>query len=196
MVENRRETAVAVSRVAAFVLLLLMSSSAAEAQQRSFFGLLNGQIGAAAGGDVRDVTFNPAISTAVVDDSGLGVELELGHMGDFDTELFEDSTVTSLMLNLLVLYPHETFRPFVTAGVGLMRLRAEIVDEQGTLGSTEAGFSAGGGLLYMFNEAYGVRGDIRYLRHFERQDDVPLGGNGILGFWRTSIGFTFTWPLQ
>ena len=48
----------------------------------------------------------------------------------------------------------------------------------------------------MLNDAFGIRGDVRYLRLFERHDDIPFVNNGYFDYWRTSIGLTWTWPMK
>jgi hypothetical protein len=48
----------------------------------------------------------------------------------------------------------------------------------------------------MFDDATGVRGDVRYFRYLQRHDDLPLRDNGFFDYWRTSIGVTFAWPIR
>ncbi len=171
-------------------------ATAAEAQLPPFTGVLTGQIGAAASGDVRDLTVMPGVSMAVIDENGLGVEIDASHGGDFDSDRFVDSSITTVMLNFVFMYPHQTFRPFFTAGVGLTRVRVALVPEQASIGQTDTAWSTGGGVLYMLNEAFGFRGDVRYFRNFGRQNAISFGDNGTLNFVRASIGATFSWSIR
>jgi opacity protein-like surface antigen len=173
--------------------MLVLVSSAAHAQS-AFTGFATGHLGAASSGDVRNATLTAGGSIAVIDASGLGAEIDLSHSGDFDDAQFADSSITSLMVNIVSMYPHETIRPFVTAGAGVMRLRATFPG-QAALAQTDTGWTLGAGLLYMWNEALGFRGDVRYFRQFGRQTTFPLGGDGRLNFIRTSFGVTYSWPL-
>jgi opacity protein-like surface antigen len=99
------------------------------------------------------------------------------------------------MLNFTAIYPHPRVRPFLTAGAGLVRVRAMMPGEP-SVGQTEAGWSAGGGTTYFLNDALGFRVDVRYFRQFGRQDAIPLGTNGVLDFFRWSVGATYAWPLK
>jgi opacity protein-like surface antigen len=157
--------------------------------------MLSGHIGVAAQGDVRDWTVMPAASMAVLDDSGLGVEVDVSHAGDFDSAQFTDSSLTSATLNFIAMYPHETLRPFFTAGVGVIRVRVTFFPDQ-PVGHTDSAWNAGGGVLYMLNEALGFRGDVRYFRHFGRQAALPLGANAALDFVRSTFGVVFSWPMH
>jgi hypothetical protein len=175
---------------------LFALSATTAAAQTPFTAHLTGHLGAVSQGDIRDWTVTPGASIAVVDQNGIGAEFDLAHGGDFDTTLFADSSITTAMLNFVALYPQGRIRPFVIAGAGLMRVRVAYSAEESSTGSTDIAWSAGGGVLYMLNDAFGIRGDVRYFRHFSRQDDIPLGDNGILDFVRTSFGLTYTWPLR
>jgi opacity protein-like surface antigen len=167
----------------------------AEAQPATFTGLLSGHIGIAANGDVRDATAMPGASLAVLDANGLGVELDVSHAGDFDDSQFVDSSITTVMLNFVAAYPHDRIRPFLIAGGGVLRVRAA-PDGGSAAGKTDAAWNAGGGVLYMFSEAFALRADVRYFRHAGRQEAFPLGGNDRLEFVRTSFGVTFSWPMS
>jgi opacity protein-like surface antigen len=89
-----------------------------------------------------------------------------------------------------------TWRPFVIVGAGVMRVSGTSIEGLPSISRTEGGWTAGGGVLYLFNEALGIRGDVRYFRHFSRHDDVPLADDGALNFWRTSVGVTLSWPIR
>lgn len=182
------------SRIALVALSLAVGPGVAEAQSREFTGLLTGHIGVAAGRDVRDPTVSPGFSMAVIDENGIGIELDVAYTGDFDAALFADSSITSAMLSFSAVYPHERWRPFLVGGAGLMRVRTAIFDGLPPRGRTEPGWTAGGGVLLMLDETLGVRGDVRFFRHFGDHPDLPV--QGFLDFWRISGGVTFVWPMR
>lgn len=186
------------SRVVAILGLavLLPFGAAASAQPAPFTGTLTGHIGAASGGAVRDAAGAAGASLAVLDTHGLGPELDFGHAGGFDSARFADSGVTSLMLGVMVMYPHPDIRPFVTLGAGVLRVRADDVADRQAISRTDAAFAAGAGVLYMLSEVLGVRGDVRYFRFFDRHLDVPVGNGGVFDYWRTSLGVTYSWPIR
>jgi opacity protein-like surface antigen len=175
---------------------VLSYAAAAEAQPSTFTGSVTAHIGLAHGGDVRDRAWTPGASMAVIDDNGIGVELDVAHTRDFDQAFFADSAITSFMLNVIGMYPHPAFQPFVNVGVGIMRTRAAVFEGLTPASRTDIAFDAGGGLQYMFNELLGVRGDVRYFRYFERHNDFPRLDNGVFDFWRSSVGITVAWPIR
>jgi len=189
---KRRESAVARHRVVLVVAVLLFVQAAHA--QSPVTGLLSGQLGAAQGGDVRDTSLAVSASMAVIEKSGLGAELDLGHVRGFDSD-FASSGITTLMVNFVGYWPHERIRPFGSAGVGLLRVRASFGDGS-TMSRTDWGLSAGGGVFVVLNEAFGVRGDLRYFRHAQRQLDLPLVDSGPFDYWRASVGATFMWPMR
>jgi opacity protein-like surface antigen len=164
--------------------------------QMVFTGLLTGHIGAASGGDVGGATTTGGASMAVIDDNGLGAEIDIGHTGGLDDDFFADGSVTSFMLNFIGVYPQGRFRPFVNFGAGVMRLHTTLATGEPTVRHTEAGWNAGGGLFYMVNDYFLLRGDLRYFRLFERPEELVLHDGGFFDYWRTSIGATFSWPMR
>ena len=174
---------------------IVFSAGAVHAQSL-FTGLLTGHIGAAVNGDVGDATTTAGVSLAVVDISGFGAEIDVAHTGAFDKQFFADSSVTSFMVNFIGLYPDERFRPFVTVGAGLLRLRTSLVSGQTPVGHTKVAWDAGGGLFYMASDFFALRGDVRYFRLFERPTDLVLRDSGFFDYWRSSIGATFSWPIK
>lgn len=183
-------------RVTVLVLVCLVGAAGRAAAQGLFTGFLTGYIGAARAGDVRDPTATGGISVAVVDVGGLGAEVDIGHTGAFDRDFFADSSVTSFMVNFIGLYPHETVRPFVTVGAGALHLRTAYVAGQAPEGQTEASWNAGGGVLLGIGDVFGVRGDVRYFRFFDRPEGLVLRDNGFFDYWRISVGGVFSWPIR
>lgn len=133
---------------------------------------------------------------SVTDGNGVGTELDIGNTRDIDDAEFLSSGVTSFTVNALGMWPKSWVRPFVVAGVGLLRVRAELADTNLDDNRTDWAFDVGGGVLFMLNDIFGVRGDVRYFRYMQRQIDLPVGHDGAFDYWRTSIGFTYAWPIR
>ncbi|HUE86243.1 MAG TPA: outer membrane beta-barrel protein [Vicinamibacterales bacterium] len=184
------------SRVAVIALVFVCAASRSEAQSFNFTGILTGHLGVAATNDVRGATVTAGASMGVLDDNGVGAELDVAHLGGFDSARFADSSVTSAMLTVIAVRQHPTLRPFAVVGAGVMNVRVRVFDGDPSVGRTEPGWTAGGGVLYMLNEILGIRGEARYFRHFSQHADVPLTGDGVLDFWRTSVGVTLAWPIR
>lgn len=129
--------------------------------------------------------------------------------GGEDFEFFDvNSSMTTLMGNLVIGIPvggttGGGVRPYVTAGAGLMRANISFEDflEFEDLSTNELGINFGGGLHIFFTDNLGFRGDVRYFRALEQQDDDDLAedddffdedfGLEDFDYWRATVGVTF-----
>ena len=88
--------------------------------------------------------------------------------GDRNFE-FGDSNVTTFMGNLLISAPPGTgLRPYVSAGLGL--IRAQHSSRHGLfndLSTNDLGVNIGGGINGQFSDNVGIRGDLRYFRSLQ-----------------------------
>ena len=130
----------------------------------------------------------------------VGGELDFGYSPSFfgTQNDFGNNTVINLMGNVIVGIPvggtrGAGVRPYVTAGLGLIRTQID----GGSLANVSSsnnmgGWNAGAGLMGYFADHFGLRGDVRYLRGFENTNtgisSIDLNGAGQLHFWRASIG--------
>ena len=119
-----------------------------------------------------------------------GGEVELGYARDFFGEAAGvDSNVLTLMFNVIVGPKVGPVRPFVLGGVGIIKSRVEF--DAGSLLDTgnEFGYNLGGGLMVMFGEHIGVRGDIRRFKSLSGTDFLGFSLSDVkLGFNRASAG--------
>jgi opacity protein-like surface antigen len=134
----------------------------------------------------------------------VGFEVDLGWApnffentaGDQNFE-FGDNNVTTLMGNVLFSAPPGTgFRPYGSAGLGL--IRSSVSSGTGLfndLSTNDLGVNIGGGINAQFNDSVGVRGDLRYFRSLQdNQADNDLDLSlGSFDFWRGTVGLTFRW---
>ena len=97
-----------------------------------------------------------------------GAEVEFAYARDFfgDTPGV-DTSVLTLMTNVIVGPRIGAIRPFVLGGVGLIKSHVEL--DAGSLldSSNNFGWNIGGGVMLMFGEHVGVRGDIRRFKSFQ-----------------------------
>lgn len=117
--------------------------------------------------------------------------------GDFD---WGDSNVTTLMANLIVGAPiggqaGVGVRPYGSAGLGLLRSHVSSTGLFDDLSTNELGFNVGGGAHVFFNDHVGLRGDIRYFRGLQDEDNdedelFELGLRDV-DFWRGTLGVSF-----
>ena len=105
----------------------------------------------------------------------IGFEVDFGYSPNF----FESSTtatgfrftsksnVTTLMGNLVVGGHTGSVRPYVVAGVGLLRTNVQDFGELfDTKSKNDFGMDIGGGVMGFFSNNVGLRGDVRYFRGF------------------------------
>ncbi len=111
-------------------------------------------------------------------------------------QLIRSSRTLALMANVVVTTPRRwteySLRPFVSAGLGAMRL--SVVDTGGLVivRSNTAGFNVGGGAVGFFSKRTGVRFDLRYFRRLGRANqDFNAADNPQLSYLALSAGVVF-----
>jgi opacity protein-like surface antigen len=137
----------------------------------------------------------------------VGFEIDLGvtpnffqlTSGDADFE-FGDTNVTTLMGNVVVGIPvggtsGAGVRPYASGGIGLLRSQVSAGGLFDDLSTNDLGANVGGGAHVFFNDNVGIRGDVRYFRSLQSEnDDDDLGPDldfGDFDFWRATVGVTF-----
>src|SRR5262245_1264188 len=131
----------------------------------------------------------------------IGGELDFGWTPSFfgTKNDFGNNSVIDLMGNVIVGVPiggthGGGVRPFVTAGIGLLRTQIDGGQLIGNVSSSNnmAGWNAGAGVMGYFNDHFGLRGDIKYLRGFEDTNTgvtvIDVNAPGQMHFWRAGIG--------
>src|SRR5688572_22878919 len=151
--------------VVAIVIAHASTASAQSIRMGTFRGYLTGHLGTAVGGEVSDPQLMPGVSVAVHEQDGWGAELDFGRASDAQAGA-QVLDVTTYMVNGAWVKPTGLFRPFGLIGAGVFAL---------------------------LNDSVGLRGDVRYL--FSGADHPDLGRPEKFGFWRISIGATFTWTI-
>lgn len=99
----------------------------------------------------------------------LGFEEELGYARNFfGTAPGFDSSVLTLMSNLMLVPQIGPVRPYVLGGVGLIKTHVSLMPSSVlTYDNNNVGWDLGGGLMVLFGSHLGVRGDIRYFHAFQ-----------------------------
>jgi Outer membrane protein beta-barrel domain len=83
------------------------------------------------------------------------------------------------------------FRPYATAGAGLIR-RSIGGGPLAILTGSDFGYSVGGGAMLFLGTPFGIRGDYRYFRNFEVDNLLALGfQRGTFNFSRATIAAVF-----
>ena len=119
-----------------------------------------------------------------------GGEVELGYARNFfgDTPGV-DANVLTLMANVIIGPKIGGIRPFVLGGVGLIKSHVEFTAGSLLDSSNDFGWNFGGGLMLMFGDHLGVRGDLRHFRSFSDHDILGFSlANEKLRFNRASVG--------
>jgi opacity protein-like surface antigen len=155
--------------------------------------------GATFEGDAPESQLSTGVALGFMGDFA-GFELELGYTPDFyaqgaDDEVIivGDSNVTTLMGNVMFGYQRGVLRPYATVGAGLLRSSVDGGELFDDISENDLGFNVGAGLIGMFSENIGLRGEVRYFRGLsddDGDDDLDLRV-GDFDFWRASAGLTF-----
>jgi len=132
----------------------------------------------------------------------VGFEIDFGYSPNFfetttsgnNFQFTSKSNVTTLMGNVVVGANKGGVRPYVVAGVGLLRTRIQDIGETFDVSSkNDFGLDIGGGVMGFFSNNVGLRGDIRYFRGFRgTSDNDSLTGLTVsdFKFWRGSLGLS------
>ena len=155
-------------------------------------------LGVTFGGDTPNEQVNFGLSAAFLGSGIFGVEVDAAVTPNFfetDSDLVNDSNVSTLMANLIVAAPGASpVRPYVSGGAGIIRSKATSVGNFFELDDNSFGVNLGGGVLAQLGSRVGIRGDVRYFRALqdsEGGDDFDLDLSGF-DFWRGTLGVTFT----
>jgi opacity protein-like surface antigen len=104
------------------------------------------------------------------------------------------NNVTTLMGNVVLgpRFSDGRGRIYVLGGAGLMKTRVEDRDDFFDVDRSDFGVSAGGGLMFFFNDRLGLRGDVRYFRDLrdpadEDEFDLEVGD---FDYWRGGVGLS------
>lgn len=136
----------------------------------------------------------------------IGVEGEIARTNVADQELLGstvnlETKLTTGMVNLMVKVPLGPVHPYVTGGLGVIRVSGEVAAP--VLGSLqlsggEFGMNFGGGVIVFPSRSIGLRADVRYFRtlgDLTLDELVDIGGLDDLpipefDFWRVTGGVT------
>jgi opacity protein-like surface antigen len=129
--------------------------------------------------DCEDKTLNLGVSFGSMNDV-LGFEMEIAYARDFfGVSPGFDSSVLTVMGNVMLVPRIGPVRPYALAGLGLMKTQVSFTPESILDSSNNnLGWNLGGGLMVFFGENVGIRGDIRYFHAFQ---DLELLGFSIEG---------------
>lgn len=171
-------------------------------------------IGSTFNGELNDVDLNESTQNKLSWGGSLmwmgegiaGFEVDFGYTPEFffsdndnQVDFIGDGNVTTFMVNAVIGVPiggdrGAGIRPYGTAGLGLVRQRVDDVIDVFDADRNSLGFNIGGGIMGMFTDNVGIRGDLRWFRQFSDNSDgldaldFDLSG---LSFWRGTVGVTF-----
>jgi opacity protein-like surface antigen len=140
--------------------------------------------------DCEDKTVNVSVSVGRMGQV-LGFEVEVAYAPDFfGTAPGLSSSVLTLMSNVMLIPDQGPVRPYVLAGVGLIKTHVELT--QASVFATDNnnfGWDVGGGLIGLLGDHFGIRGDLRYFHAFQ---DLTVPGftlsDSTLDYARASVG--------
>ena len=175
--------------LAVVAVLFLASSARAEVILTPFIGSVFG-----GSTDPSHTTYGGAVGFL---GGGLfGFEAEFGYVKDYfgpgtTAADFASNKLQSLSGNLILAFPSGPFRPYGTAGLGL--LRPELTDRTGfvELKQDKFAYNIGGGIFLGLGDHLALRGDLRYFRAFnDLESGVTSVSLGSLDYWRGVGGLT------
>jgi opacity protein-like surface antigen len=143
--------------------------------------------------DPKQTTFGGSLAFMI---GGIfGLEGDFGYAPHFFGEgnALSDNHVLTFMGNLLVGAPIGPVRPYAVGGIGVLHtdISASTAGLYNAFTNNAIAYDLGGGLMVFFSNHVGVRGDLRYVRTFDKIEFAPLQlNNKALQFGRGTIGLT------
>src|SRR4029453_447836 len=187
-----------------FPLLLLLATffCAAGVTDARAQGFISPMFGYNFGGDAgcpeipncEDKAFNWGVGVGAL--AGFfGGELEVAYTDQFFGEApNQDSSVLTLMGNVLLAPKFGPVQPYGLAGLGLIKTSVDltpsaIINED----NNNFGWDVGGGLMIFFGDHFGIRGDVRYYHAFQALKilGLPIENDSKLDFGRAAGGVVF-----
>jgi opacity protein-like surface antigen len=109
-----------------------------------------------------------------------GAEFDLGYTKAFFGETSDDIStgLLSMMGNLLIGPRIGPVQPYGLAGVGVLRLNVDSLRRLTESGENTLAWDIGGGVIAMFGQHVGVRGDIRHTRGLQDLEVVAFTVDG------------------
>lgn len=151
--------------------------------------------------DVRKANYGASVAFGSL--LGLEVDVSQTRLGSFnDIPLVSvDAHATTIMANLMVRFPAGPVQPYASAGVGVIRVSADLevpfFGEVFDVNAQNLGTNFGGGIYLLPSPNIGIRGDFRYFRTIGDLDwddfrdfdldDLPMPA---IDFWRATVGVT------
>ena len=178
-------------RLALTTLCLLSLTRAASAQAfiSPFFGYnVGGDAACPEGSSCPEKSVNLGVAFGSLNKI-FGFEEEIGYSKNlFKGSAAGDSTVTTLMTNVMVGRRVGYARPYGVGGVGLMKIKAALAPSSATtVRSNDLGWNVGGGLMVSYDHI-GVRADVRVYSSLNELEGGLSGRNGRVNFARAAIG--------
>ena len=184
--------------LSSLIVLLVMAAAPQQAKAQGFISPLigfdfGGDSGCLTARNCEDKNSNIGVAFGTMGNV-VGFELELAYARDFFGEIpgFSSSVLT-LMNNLMVVPKIGPVRPYVLGGIGLFKTHAEL-DAAGLLDNdnNSFGWDFGGGIMVLFGDHVGVRGDLRRFSTFGEQSILGFDiSNESLGFNRAAFAVVF-----
>ena len=188
--------------VIAAALLLVLAPASARADW-----LFTPNIGASFGGTAsgrEHLTYGASIGWMGAGIFGWEADLaytpEFFEADDDDFDAIENSNATSWMANLILGIPvggqrGGGFRPYVSAGAGVMQTNVEDAEALFEINNSEFGVNLGFGAFGFATDHVGFRGALRYFRALsdpteDNEFDIDFGD---FDFWRGTVGVAFRW---
>jgi len=156
--------------------------------------MISGHAGKVFGGDLDDSRTTYGGALTFMGDRAFGFEIEGAYTPDFfgdADELLGANNVSTLMANILLGGRFgQSGRVYASVGGGLLKSRAEDIDQFFDVSRNDFGVTGGVGAMGFFGNNFGLRGDVRYFRNIgdpepDNEFDIDFGS---FGFWRGTAG--------
>lgn len=173
------------------VLLATGVTNAAAQSGGTYQGYGTGFVGTAGGGELPRTSLSIGGAASVVESSGWGADIDFAFSDDDSGATAAD--MLTLMVNANWTRPAGMWRPYVSGGIGLLRVHGCLAACPAVTSTTDFGANAGGGAYLRLNDLVFARGEVKYLWAPGEHPEISRPDN--YGFWRATVGVTMTWVI-
>ena len=155
--------------------------------------MISGHAGKVFGGDLTDSRTTYGGALTLMGHGAFGFEIEGAYTPDFFGDanvVLGKNNVSTLMASILLGSRFgQSGRVYASVGGGLLKSRAENIDQFFEVTRNDFGVSGGLGAMGFFTDNLGVRGDVRYFRNLGDPEPGQLHIRfGDFSFWRGTAG--------
>lgn len=175
----------------ASTMVVAVDVTAAHAQQSGIYrGSATAFFGSVFAGDLPRTSITLGGAVAVNESSGWGADMDFSFADDDGVNAVD---TLAFMVNANWTRPSGQIRPYLSGGLGTLRVHGCLSGCPTLTSTTDLGANAGGGAYFSFTDIVFARAEVKYIWAPGRHPDLSRPDN--YGFVRAVVGVTLMWTI-